>query len=58
MRERVQSLKDINDATERGIALIKRCQQSVVKEEQKQILFCVVQGHIDTQSAQNPGHSF
>jgi hypothetical protein len=29
MKEKVGSLKVINDAAQRGIAMIKRCQQSV-----------------------------
>lgn len=45
--QKVHSLKVINDSAERGIALIKRCQQSVRNEDQKQFLLRVVQGHRD-----------
>ena len=47
LRQKVHSLKVINDSAERGIALIKRCQQSVRNEDQKQFLLRVVQGHRD-----------
>ena len=47
--ERVKMLKVVNDSAERGIALIKKYNQGLTKnEEQKQFLLRFVQNHRQT----------
>lgn len=45
LREKVNALKVVNDTAERGIALIKKFNESVKDEQQKQFLLKVVEHH-------------
>ncbi|CAH1108321.1 unnamed protein product [Psylliodes chrysocephalus] len=45
LRNQVDALKVVNDTAERGIALIKKFNESVRDEQQKQLLLRVVEHH-------------